>query len=238
MPHNPAAWLYRVARNQSIDTLRLDGRTAPWPDEEPGAEATFELPPQLAAEGRFAGELDDEELALPFTACHPAVPVASQVALALRVLAGLDHATLAAHPVAAHPDAHALAATLLLHGALLTGQHHAAGHIVLLPGQPLDRWDAGMVRMGLRHLQRALAAQRLSRWHLLAVIAAEHATAADYAGTDWPTMVGYYGLLLKVDPSAAPRLAHAAAMALLLQAQALAPHGAEARALGQRALEV
>ena len=32
--------------------------------------------------GRFAGELDDEVLALLFTACHPRVPAASQVALA------------------------------------------------------------------------------------------------------------------------------------------------------------
>jgi RNA polymerase sigma-70 factor, ECF subfamily len=48
---------------------------------------------QLA--GRFAGELDDDELALLFAACHPRLPVASQVALALRATAGLGLADIA-----------------------------------------------------------------------------------------------------------------------------------------------
>ena len=363
VPDNPAGWLFRVARNAAIDALRVQGRYESRSIEGDEVEAFPELPTHPAPEGRFAGELDDEELALLFTACHPAVPVASQVALALRVLGSLDHATLAAgllcseaaltqrlsrarevlsgqrlqvpaghelpprreavltvlslafhagarararqvggevaslcweairlarslaaHPVAAHPDADALAAMLLLHGARLTGQLDASGHIVLLPGQPRDRWDAGMVRMGLAHLQKASQAPALSRWHLLAGIAAEHATAADYAATDWPVIVNYYEWLLKLDPTAAPRLAHAVAVAeagepqralallhalapdvpaaltphalaaqarahqrlghqeeavgLLRQAQALAPHAAEARALGRRAMEV
>ena len=119
---------------------------------------------------------------------------------------------LAAHATAAHPDADALAA-LLLHGARLTGALSEAGDIVLLPGQPRDRWDAGMVRMGLAHLQRSQRADRLSRWHLQAGIAAEHATAADYASTDWPTIVQYYDTLVALDGSAAPRLGLAIALA-------------------------
>jgi RNA polymerase sigma-70 factor (ECF subfamily) len=290
VPANPAGWLYRVARHAAIDTLRMAGREDAWPDEDDGLAGGL-LPSQPPMQGRFAGELDDEELALLFTACHPVLPEASQVALALRVLAGLDHATiaagllcseaaltqrlarardalspetlrlpaghelpprreavlttlalafhagarararqagdaaslcweairlvraLAAHPVAAHPDADALAATLLLHGARLTGQLDEAGDIVLLPGQPRDRWDAGMVRMGLAHLQAAQRASRLSRWHLQAGIAAEHATAADYGQTNWAAIVRYYEMLLVLDGSAAPRLGHAIALA-------------------------
>ena len=297
VPANPAGWLYRVARHEAIDALRVAGRHDTWPDEGSAAEAA--LPVQAPTSGRFAGELDDEELALLFTACHPRVPAASQVALALRVLTGLDHATiaagllcseaaltqrlararaalspealrlpaghelpprreavltvlalafhagsrartrvhtrtplqdshdatqlcweairlaraLAAHTSTAHPDADALAALLLLHGARLTGALDEAGGIVLLPGQPRDRWDAGMVRMGLAHLQRAQRAERLSRWHLQAGIAAEHATAADYASTDWPTIVQYYVTLVALDGSAAPRLGQAIALA-------------------------
>ena len=294
VPANPAGWLYRVARHAAIDALRVAGRHDSWPEAGDAAEAA--LPRQAAPVGRFAGELDDEELALLFTACHPAVPQASQVALALRVMAGLDLATiaagllcseaalaqrlvrardvlrteslrlpaghelpprreavltvlalafhagararararaiqpgdgavllcweairlaraLAAHPVAAHPDADALAATLLLHGARLTGSVDAAGDIVLLPGQPRDRWDAGMVRLGLAHLQAAQCGNRLSRWHLQAGIAAEHATAADYTSTDWPAIVQYYEHLVVLDGSVAPRLGHAIALA-------------------------
>jgi RNA polymerase sigma-70 factor, ECF subfamily len=294
VPANPAGWLYRVARNEAIDALRVAGRHEPWPEDEDAAAAA--LPAQPPPAGRFGGELDEEELALLFAACHPALPAASQVAVALRALAGLDLATiaagllcseaalaqrlarareqiapeqlrlpaghelaprrdavltalslafhagarartrgadaqarhdatalcweairlaraLAAHPAAAHADADALAAMLLLHGARLSGQLDEAGDIVLLPGQPRDRWDAGMIRMGLVHLQAAQRAQRLSRWHLLAGIAAEHATAPDHARTDWPTIAGYYELLVTVDPSAAPRLGHAIALA-------------------------
>ena len=305
VPANPAGWLFRVVRHDAIDALRVAGRHDAWPEEGAAAEAA--LPRTPAPSGRLAGELDDEELALLFTACHPAVPLASQVALALalalRVMAGLDHATIAAavlcseaaltqrlararvalspetlrlpaghelpprreavltvlalafhagarartrglpaaeglqlcweairlaraltaHPVTAHADADALAALLLLHSAQLTGQLDEAGDIVLLPGQPRDRWDAGLVRMGLQHLQAAQRAERLTRWHLQAAVAAEHALAADYASTDWHSIVLYYETLLALDASAAPRLGHAIA---------LAEGGEPARALG------
>lgn len=282
-PANPAGWLYRVAWRHAVDQLRGSARLAELPDEDAAALAV------PAAEGRFAGELDDDELALLFAACHPAVPLASQVALALRAACALDLKTiaeallsnetalaqrlarargalagtslappagdelaarrdavlstlmlmfqagwradgpeaaralaweairlaraLAAHPASAHADADALAALLLLHGARLSGRFDAAGDIVPLPGQPRDRWDAGMLRMGLVHLQAAQRATRLSRWHLLAGIAAEHAMAADWAATDWPAIVRYYALLVELDPSAAPRLGHAIALA-------------------------
>jgi RNA polymerase sigma-70 factor, ECF subfamily len=286
-PANPAGWLYRVAWRQAVDQLRGSARLQDLPEPD---DAVLAVAP---AEGRFTGELDDDELALLCAACHPALPVASQVALALRAvcalelrpiadallcteaalaqrlararqtLAGLSLAGLslappagaelpprrdavlsalmlmfqsgwradgpaatrtlcweairlaravAAHPAAAHADADALAATLLLHGARLSGRFDAAGDIVPLPGQPRDRWDAGMLRMGLAHLQAAQRAERLSRWHLLAGIAAEHATAADWASTDWPAIVRYYTSLLALDTSAAPRLGHSIAL--------------------------
>lgn len=299
VPHNPAGWLYRVAWRHAVDQRRGEARLAPLPEDDAPAEAALQVP---AAEGRFAGELDDDELALLFAACHPRLPAASQVALALRAACALElqpiarallcseaalaqrlararsqlagqplrvpagqelpprreavlsalmlmfhlgmqaepddagavpgdgmgtaDATralcweairlaraLAAHPAAAHADADALCAVLLLHGARLSGRVDAQGDIVPLPGQPRDRWDAGMLRLGLAHLQAAQRAERLSRWHLLAGIAAEHATAADWARTDWPAIVRHYGLLRQLDPSAAPRLGHAIALA-------------------------
>jgi RNA polymerase sigma-70 factor, ECF subfamily len=299
VPDNPAGWLYRVARHQGIDALRRDGRHDTLPDDDDAQAATV-LPVRPGQGGRFAGELDDDELALLFAACHPTLPVASQVSLALRALTGLElpqladgllcspaalaqrlarardlltglgikptvpaghelaprrqavltslllmfHAgmkasgrqgaapgpagsgpmalcwesirlarALAAHPAATHPDAHALAALLLFHGARLTGRLDERGDIIPLPGQARDRWDAGMLRMGFVHLRQAQRAVVLSRWHLLAGIAAEHASAPDHAGTDWPAIARYYELLLVLDESAAPRLGHAIALA-------------------------
>lgn len=303
LPAQPAGWLMQVARHWAIDQLRAGQRLVDLPDEELLGEAAEEggasvgIAPAAAPTGRFAAELDDDELALLFAACHAAVPLASQVAIALRTLTGLDLAhladalltteaglaqrlararsalqtvslavpagadlpprreavlsalwvmfgegskasgrqgsreageatasalcweairlarALAAHPAAAHADADALAALLLFHGARLSGRLDEAGHIVPLPGQPRDRWDAGMLRMGLAHLQASQRAERLSRWHLLAGIAAEHALAPDYARTDWPRIVAFYAQLLRIDGSAAPRLGHAIAVA-------------------------
>lgn len=285
VPDNPAGWLYRVARHAAIDALRHDAPLQALDEDERGDATPPAVAPPL---GRFAGELDDDELALLFAACHPALPVASQVALALRALRGFELSTiadgllcseaalaqrlararqalhdlplgvpagrelaprrdavlsalllmfnagwqakadearelcwdairlaraLAAHPAVAHPDADALAALMLLHGARLTGRHDEAGQLVPLPGQPRDRWDQGMRRLGLAHLARAQRAAALSRYHLQAGIAAEHAQASDYARTNWPRIVGYYETLLALDGGAAPRLSHAIALA-------------------------
>lgn len=292
-PSNPAAWLYRVAQRAAIDQLRLDRHRAAWPEDE------AELPQLQPLPGRLAGELDDDELALLFAACHPALPAASQVLLALRVLGGFELAALAplffsteaalaqrlararrdlagcelalpagaelpprreavmtalalgfhqgqqaaarearelggeagnkaldvcweairlaralaAHAATAAPEADALAAMLLLHGARLTGRTDAQGDIVPLPGQARDRWDAGLIRLGFAHLAASQRGSSLSRWHLLAGIAAEHARAPRYEATDWAAIVGYYEALLPLDPSAAPRLGHAIALA-------------------------
>ncbi len=294
-----------MARYAAIDQLRRSARDVAWPaddDDAAGAGradgAAAVTPP---AAGRFAGELDDDELALLFAACHPSLPAATQVALALRALTALPLATLAegllvaeaalaqrlararcqlagvalglpagaelpprreavltalalmfragmqpqarpiaweairlaralaAHPATAHADADALAALLLLHGARLTGRFDEQGDIVPLPGQPRDRRDAGMLRLGHAHLQAAQRGERLSRWHVQAGIAAEHAGAADYASTDWPAIVRWYELLLRLDPSPAPQLGHAIALAEAGAARAHAG-GAGARA--------
>jgi RNA polymerase sigma-70 factor (ECF subfamily) len=89
VPDAPAAWLFRVAQRAALDALRGDRHLADWPQDEAA------LPRQAPLPGRLAGELDDDELALLFAACHPALPPASQVLLALRVLGGFELAALA-----------------------------------------------------------------------------------------------------------------------------------------------
>lgn len=95
VPANPAGWLYRVARHDAIDALRVAGRHDTWPDDDDDAAQAALLRVQPPP-GRLSGELDDDELALLFCACHPRLPVAAQVALAMRALAGLDLNTIAA----------------------------------------------------------------------------------------------------------------------------------------------
>ena len=120
---------------------------------------------------------------------------------------------LASHPHCAHPDADALAALLLLHGARLPSRVDSTGDWLLLADQPRGLWHRGMIAAGLVHLARAGRAQRLSRWHLEAGIAAEHATAATYAATRWDVVRGMYDTLLRIDPSPLVALSRAIAVA-------------------------
>ncbi len=75
-PERPAAWLHEVARRRVIDALRRAARFAP-PDELDAIEAVPDPPTG-----------DDALLRMMFVCCHPALPVESALALALRTLCG------------------------------------------------------------------------------------------------------------------------------------------------------
>ncbi|MFC3077763.1 RNA polymerase sigma factor [Phenylobacterium terrae] len=92
-PRNPAAWIFAVARNHLRDQLRAMRRLAPFD------EALNALPapaPSAEEEARFARELSDDELALLFATCHPALSPESRVALALNCVCGLSARQIAA----------------------------------------------------------------------------------------------------------------------------------------------
>ncbi len=79
VPQRPDAWLFTVARNRALDTLRRDSNyraklvQVQWPVHS----------------GR------DDRLRLIFTCCHPALPRAAQIGLTLRVVCGLTTAQIA-----------------------------------------------------------------------------------------------------------------------------------------------
>src|SRR5262250_1830083 len=89
IPASPCAWLIGTARHKALDRMRRDSRRA---DKE--AEAVRETTPPPAASGWAAGT--DDELALIFTCCHPALDAAARVALTLRAVCGLTTAEIAA----------------------------------------------------------------------------------------------------------------------------------------------
>jgi RNA polymerase sigma factor (sigma-70 family) len=121
---------------------------------------------------------------------------------------------LADHPVAGRPEAQALAALLLFHLARLSTRADTAGEIVLLADQDRARWDGAAIAEGFMRLQKAAAGDRLSEFHLLAGIAAEHARAAAFEDTDWPSILGYYDMLVAIAPSPVHRLNRAVAVAM------------------------
>lgn len=92
-PRDPAAWLILVGRNAALDGVRRRARQAPLPEDD-------RLSDLEDAETPLAERLDDSHyrddvLRLLFICCHPALPKTQQVALALRIVAGLTVAQIA-----------------------------------------------------------------------------------------------------------------------------------------------
>ncbi|MCX7361129.1 MAG: RNA polymerase subunit sigma-70 [Alphaproteobacteria bacterium] len=84
MPENPEAWLATVARNRALDLLRNEARGLDV------ADALVPIsPPHAESEGRFDRELNDDELALLFAVCHPALSPEMRVTFALKTVCGL-----------------------------------------------------------------------------------------------------------------------------------------------------
>ena len=88
-------------------------------------------------------------------------------------------------------SARALAALLCFQASRLGARQDEQGLPVLLRDQDRDTWDAALVEEGLGWLQQARTGP-VSRYHLEAGIASLHATAADWAATDWQAMLGLY----------------------------------------------
>ena len=93
LPDQPAAWLYRVARNKAIDHLRREKKfreIGPQYGYQLDADASHELGHIFLEE-----EIEDSQLRMIFACCHPAIGIDSQIALALKTLCGLSNAEIA-----------------------------------------------------------------------------------------------------------------------------------------------
>jgi RNA polymerase sigma-70 factor (ECF subfamily) len=84
IPSNPAGWIVIAARNPAVDQVR---RAAPGPLAVRQAAAIA----STRAEERLedAKIIRDDQMRLIFTCCHPSLLVAHQVAVTLRLIAGL-----------------------------------------------------------------------------------------------------------------------------------------------------
>jgi RNA polymerase sigma-70 factor (ECF subfamily) len=85
-PRDPTAWLVFVGRNAALDQVRRDRLSEPLP-EELGADDDD-------TESQRVERIDhapyrDDLLRLLFVCCHPTLPPAQQIALALRIVSGL-----------------------------------------------------------------------------------------------------------------------------------------------------
>lgn len=119
---------------------------------------------------------------------------------------------LAGHPLTAGPETRALAALLNLLGARLPARLADPGAVTLLPEQDRSAWDQAQLRRGLRQLATSAGGARVTRYHLLAGIAASHAAATSLEETDWAAIVADYRLLVALEDSPVHRLNLAVAL--------------------------
>jgi RNA polymerase sigma-70 factor, ECF subfamily len=88
IPPNPRAWLIATAWHKAVDVMRRDALRAT-------REAQVASDPAASPEPA-GGQAGDDELALIFACCHPALDPAVRVALTLRAVCGLATADIAA----------------------------------------------------------------------------------------------------------------------------------------------
>ena len=83
VPPNPGGWIVTTARNKALDRLRRESRRA-------GRESQAALLQVSDPPAKELTTVEDDRLRLIFTCCHPSLSAEAQLALTLRLIAGLQ----------------------------------------------------------------------------------------------------------------------------------------------------
>ncbi len=123
-------------------------------------------------------------------------------------LAELLHGLLPDQPMPA-----AVLALLLLTEARRPARLDERGEVVTLDRQDRGEWDTAAVARGIDLLNQSLRGTNgvADAYQLQAAIAAEHARAPSYDGTDWTEILRLYDLLMSVAPNPSAALGRAVA---------------------------
>ena len=112
------------------------------------------------------------------------------------------------------PEAQGLLALMLLHESRRLARTSADGDLILLADQDRSLWGHEKIAEGVGLVQQAVASRRFGPYTIQAAIAALHAQARTPAETNWQEIVGWYDVLMQVEPSPVIELNRAAAVAM------------------------
>lgn len=88
VPDDPAAWIYRVARNKALDVIRHRSVVEKLTPEWISLRGTSNSDPMDRL--FLSSEIADSQLRMIFVCCHPELPEESRVALTLKTLCGFS----------------------------------------------------------------------------------------------------------------------------------------------------
>lgn len=288
VPINPRAWLVSTGRFKAIDHLRRRARFQ---------TALIDIAEELEAAISDSEDwdeqlLEDDQLRLIFTCCHPSLAPEAQLALTLREVCGLTTeaiaraflttpSTLAQRIVRAKnkirtakipyeiptrselparldavlqviylvfnegysassgtelirqelaqeairlgrlvvellPEAEALGllALMLIQDSRRLARLDAQGDLIRLEDQDRALWQRDQIAEGSALIQRALPTGEAHSYCIQAAIAALHAEAPRFVDTDWQEIVGFYDLLVHINPGPIVELNRAVAIAM------------------------
>ncbi len=282
IPDNPTGWLYMVAKNKAINLVNREQFK-----NNNSSELLHFLQSQWTAtpllDNLFTEkEIQDDQLRMIFTCCHPSISADSQVALTLKTLCGFSIAEIArafitnteninkrlvraretirvnkisfeipggkelelridtvaeiiyllfnegysassgkdliryelceeaiglAELIIGHPAIQnkstvlALLALMQLNTSRFRARQDADGNILTLEHQDRSLWNLTLMESGFSNLEKSLAKNQVSVYHLLAAISAYHCAAKNYKSTDWISILSLYDNLIQLDKS-------------------------------------
>jgi len=160
---------------------------------------SFELPPVTELDQRLENVLTAIYLLFNegYNSTHHEELIRNDlVQEAMRLCELISHSTL----INTGP-AHALLSLMNFTAARTAARQDAAGNILLLKDQDRTKWKTEFINKGIYHLEKSASANVLSRYHIEAGIALEHAKALHYNDTNWKNILHYYDVLYQLQPS-------------------------------------
>ena len=114
----------------------------------------------------------------------------------------------------ASPESLGLLALLLLQESRRESRVTKSGDLIPLENQDRSLWDQHLIREGVQLIQHAVMSGRLGPYTLQAAIASVYAVADSIENTQWELIIGYYDMLLSINPSPIVELNRAIAVGM------------------------